>query len=339
MRRLAAMAESTVPDYGPNLSEGPRLMMRPSTTRIVLTTLAALCVSGALHGETPLEAPAEQICVISDERILESSGLALSRREPNAVWIHNDSGDTARLFLVGMDGSTRGVFHLADVPMPLDWEDMCSFTLEGDPWLLVGDVGDNAIHRRLGAPESGPERACRLLLFREPALKDADEQDAVPVHTTILFEFEDGPRNCESVAVDTERREILLVSKSKSTPLDCGVYMIPLTLEAGTTSAVARRIGDLDTPYATAMDIAPDSRRLVIISSKGALVVDRAADQGWGDALRGESTSLALPRRENGETVCFGRNRNELLLNSERVGQPLWRVTIPTPPGAPTSGE
>ncbi|MBX3175799.1 MAG: hypothetical protein KF886_00415 [Candidatus Hydrogenedentes bacterium] len=277
--------------------------------------------------------------MISDERILESSGLALSRREPDAVWIHNDSGDTARLFLVGMEGNTRGVFHLADVPMPLDWEDMCSFTLEGEPWLLVGDVGDNASHRRLGAPESGPERACRLLLLHEPALKVGSEQDAVPVHATILFEYEDGPRNCESVAVDTERREILLVSKSKSTPLDCGVYTIPLTLEAGTTSAVARRIGELDTPYATAMDIAPDNHRLVLISARGALVVDRDPDQEWGEALKGASTLLTLPRRENGETVCFGRNRDELLLNSERIGQPLWRVTIPAPPGARAGDE
>ena len=306
-------------------------MMYKRTTRWKLAMTALVCcwLSPPLFGETVLPADAEQICVISDPRIGESSGLARSQRQPDAVWIHNDSGDTARLFLVGLDGKTRGVFHLADVPMPVDWEDMCGFTFNGEPWMMVGDVGDNATNRHLVTPDEGPERACRLLLFHEPALQDLSEQDSVRVHTAILFEYEDGPRNCESVAVDTERGEILLVSKSKSTPLDCGMYSIPLTLEQGTTTAVARRIASLDIPSATAMDIAPDSHRLVIISYRGASVVDRKADEGWGEAKDGALRFLGLPEQENGETVCFGRSRDELFLNSEHVGQPLWRLKIP----------
>ncbi|MCA9439464.1 MAG: hypothetical protein KC964_01565, partial [Candidatus Omnitrophica bacterium] len=156
-----------------------------------------------------------------------------------------------------------------------------------------------------------------------------------PVHTTILFEYEDGPRNCETVAVDTERKEILMVSKSKPTPRTCGLYSIPLTLTAGSTKAIAKRICDLDLAFASAMDVAPDNQRLVIISSKGALIVDREANEGWGDAIQRGSRSIELPKRENGETVCFGRNRDELLLNSELIGQPLWSVMIPAPVSAP----
>lgn len=306
-------------------------MIRQFSTRLLLATIvcSSLCLDKAYCGETAVPADAEQVCVVSDSRITESSGLAFSHRAPDAVWIHNDSGDTARLFLVGLDGTTRGVFKLADTPMPLDWEDMCSFTVEGEPWLLIGDVGDNSTNRHLVTPDRGPERACRLLLLHEPVLKDGPEQDMVPVNNTILYEYEDGPRNCESVAVDMERKEILLVTKSKSTPLDCGVYTIPLTLEAGTSTAQARRIGSLDLPFATAMDIAPDNRIMVIISIKGASIIEREASQTWGDAIREPSLLLALPKREQGETVCFGKSNDELFLNSEKPGQPVWRVTIP----------
>lgn len=300
-----------------------------------MTVAACLCVSSRVHGDPGREAHAEQVCVISDERINESSGLALSRRQSGMVWIHNDSGDAARLFLVGMDGTTWGVFPLANVPMPVDWEDMCGFTVDGEPWLMIGDVGDNAVNRHVVVPDVGEERACRLLLFPEPVLKDEAEQASVAVHTTILFEYEDGPRNCESVAVDTERGEILLVTKSKSTPLDCGMYRIPLTLDVKTTTATARRIGSLAIYNATAMDIAPDNHRVVILGYEGAWVFERSNDERWDDAIQRNPLFVMLPKRKGGETVCFGRSRDELLLNSEHVGQPLWRVRIPMPASAP----
>ena len=40
----------------------------------------------------------------------------------------------------------------------------------------------------------------------------------VEPRVTVFFEFEEGPRNGESMAVDAARQEILLVSKSKNYP-------------------------------------------------------------------------------------------------------------------------
>jgi len=48
----------------------------------------------------------EQIAVVQDKRIDECSGLASSDLKSDAVWIHNDSGDKPRLFLVGLNGET-----------------------------------------------------------------------------------------------------------------------------------------------------------------------------------------------------------------------------------------
>lgn len=288
--------------------------------------LVCLCVHFAWSGEIAQDTETEKLCVISDAQIKESSGIALSRRQSDAVWIHNDSGDIARLFLVGLDGSTRAIVHLGGI-RPLDWEDACSFTVNGIPWLMIGDVGDNARKRNLSA-EKGPSRSCRLLLLSEPQLTNAPEQEFA-VHTTIFFDYEDGPHNCESVAVDTERNEILLVSKSKPDPLDCGLYRIPLTLEEGTSTVTAQRIADLKIAYVTAMDIAPDGRRLVILApGKGALVWDREEGEAWDDIVKRVPRLVPLPERANGETICFGRSRDELLLNSELVDQPLWSVKI-----------
>lgn len=301
--------------------------------------LIMVCLSAPLAwGNETVPPPAmERLCVISDPRITESSGIALSRRQSDAVWLHNDSGDAARLFLVGLDGHTRGVLRLSGMGRPLDSEDMCSFTANGAPWLLVGDVGDNSRNRCLAADEKKRSRACRLFLFPEPEMKGALEREA-EVPTIIRFEFEDGPHNCESVAVDTERGEILLVTKSKPEPLDCGLYRIPLTLEKGTSAVTALRIADLKIAFATAMDISPDGRRMVILApGDGAVCIDRRESESWGDAAKRTPHVIPLPERKNGETLCFGHSRDELLLNSEFVGQPLWSVKIPNPMQAPGS--
>lgn len=294
---------------------------------LVFLTASSCFGAGTAPADAAMAPGAAQLCVVADKRISESSGIALSRRQPDAVWIHNDSGDRARLFLVGLDGQTRGVLLLSGV-RAFDWEDMCAFTAEGTPWLLVGDVGDNSRSRALSG-DKGPSQPCRLLLFPEPEMKGAADQEADAV-TIISFEYEDGPHNCESVAVDAERGEILLVSKTKLGTGDVtGVYMMPLTLAAGTVTATARRIGTLGIDMAMGMDITADGRRMAVLAPGDALCVERREGESWEEALKRPPRSVPLPERENGETLCFGRTRDELLLNSEHVGQPLWSVELP----------
>lgn len=305
------------------------MTMRRFLLFCVLAPLAAAdsLVAETAPGDGTPPSGAAQLCVVADQRIRESSGIALSRRQPDAVWIHNDSGDRARLFLVGLDGQTRGVLRLNGV-RTFDWEDMCAFTAEGTPWLLVGDVGDNSRSRSLSG-DKGASQPCRLFLFPEPEMKGTAEQEA-DVVTVIPFEYEDGPRNCESVAVDAERGEILLVSKTKLGAGDVtGVYRMPLTLAAGTATETARRIGTLKMDMATALDISPDGRRMAVLGPEGALCVERGEGESWEEALKRPPLLVPLPRRENGETLCFGRTRDELLVNSEHVGQPLWSVGLP----------
>ncbi len=44
--------------------------------------------------------PSEQLSLLEDKAINESSGLARSQHHPDHYWTHNDSGDTPRLFLI-----------------------------------------------------------------------------------------------------------------------------------------------------------------------------------------------------------------------------------------------
>ena len=287
--------------------------------------VAVLCCTSICCGDD-FSGVAKEICIVQDPQILEASGLAICRTAKNAVWMHNDSGDVPRLFLVGFDGATIGIVNVKGVTAT-DWEDVCSFEIDGESWLLVGDIGDNARQRGVTSP------ACQLLLIKEPKLDaraaaSTAREISIDVVRTIKFEFPDGPHDCESLAVDTTTKQILLVTKTG--PFKCAMYSLPLNLTAGTETSKAKRVTSISATFATAMDLSPDGRRLAIVSMLGGVLLTRKDPQkdSWADASMNSLTTLTLPNRKQGESVCFTADGNSLLLNSEGALQPLWQIKL-----------
>lgn len=287
--------------------------------------LVVACSSDGAIGDESAGA-IKEVCIVQDPLITEASGLAISRTTKDAVWIHNDSGDVPRLFLVGLNGTTQGIVNVKDVTA-MDWEDMCSFERDGESWLLIGDIGDNQRIRGATSP------VCQLLLLKEPKLKRVRSskmavESTVEVVRTIEFQFPDGPQDCESVAVDTVSGTILLVTKTD--PLHSALYSLPLTISTGKETLTAERLAPLSVPYATAMDISSDGRRLAIVNMFSGVLLTRndPERESWADACSNSITPLTLPIRKQGESVCFTADGNSLLLNSEGASQPLWQIEL-----------
>ena len=260
------------------------------------------------------------MAIVNDKNISESSGLAVSYNYPDAVWTHNDSGDKPRLYLVGLDGQTKAVVDVRGAAAH-DWEDMCSFRVNGKSWLLIGDIGDNSRQRGSKAPD------CHLFLLKEPIITSAGSKLTVPVMTTIKFKYEDGIWDCEGLAVDSERREILLLTKDL--PHRCGLFVMPLNLTSSKQKLTAKRIGSPFIPYATALDISPSGRTMVVGTMFNGLSIKRVSGQSWEDAFRTPGTAFSLPPRKQGETICFDTTGKWLFVNSESPKQPLWRLRPP----------
>jgi len=74
--------------------------------------------------------------------INEASGLVASRAHPGWFWTHNDSGDSARIFLIDYSATLRSSYYLEGITA-YDWEDISLMTRGDKPYLLVADIGDN----------------------------------------------------------------------------------------------------------------------------------------------------------------------------------------------------
>ena len=131
---------------------------------------------------------------IQNNELRESSGLAYSTRQKGILWSINDSFSDAEVFALSEIGKDLGKWRINDVD-PRDWEGMDSFRLNGRNYLLIADTGDNLLLRK----------SVSFLVFEEPYLDSLSEDIDVSWQTN--FEFPDGPKDVEAVAVDTLKAE------------------------------------------------------------------------------------------------------------------------------------
>jgi len=252
-----------------------------------------------------------------NREIMESSGLAFSQSGKDILWTHNDSGDAPRIFAFDLDGRDLGAFEINGADA-VDWEDMASFTMEGQGYLLIADVGDNYRQREF----------VTLYLVREPDV-DRDHENAgrvIGVEQRIDFTYEDGPRDCESVAVDPATRTIFLVSKSKRKK--CKVYSLLLDESSTGEIASAGAVASIKVQYATAMDVSPDGRRAVVLTYLEAYEWTRQESETWSEAFGRTPYLLLMPPRPQGESICYSPDGQSLYLTSEAAPTPLWEVIV-----------
>jgi hypothetical protein len=258
------------------------------------------------------------LATLSDKQISESSGMACSRRADGVFWTHNDSGDAPRVYAFNRNGESVATYHVTG-GRAVDWEDMASFTLNGKPFLLLADTGDNAERRKF----------VTLYIVPEPVVH-ADrrgEIGKVAVTMTINFTYSDGPRDCEAVAVDTTTKTIYLVSKR-------GVrkaYELPLPDTQPAKALVAKKITDLKLGWTTAMDISPDGLRAVVLTYGPAFEYTRAANETWAQAFARAGRRIPMPIRKQGEGICYGMDGKTLYLTSEGLPTPLIEVPVIEP--------
>lgn len=201
--------------------------------RLLVPALLVLVCTVAPAGAST-EASAVNQITLSTDQLAEASGLAASQRAPGVLWAHNDGGDAPTLYALATDGRLLARLTL-EAATHQDWEDMASFRDQGEPWLVVADVGDNSATRE----------TLTLYFLREPELPaDASfpADLAQRVERTLRFRLEGGPADIESLAVDPARDAIILVGKRQTPP---AVYQLPLHPPDTGHVLTAERIGQI----------------------------------------------------------------------------------------------
>lgn len=266
--------------------------------------------------------------MLVDPALSEVSGLAASRQHADVLWVHNDGGSAPRIFAISKRGARLAAFDIAGV-RNTDWEDIAAFDLDGRHYLLLADTGDNG----------GLRHALQLHVVEEPAdLSENAAAKPLRVAWSIAFRWPDGPRDCEAVAVDVARNEVLLVSKKRQPP---ELFTLPLRGGGGALQ-VARQVGTLAgvprsseverrahperarvAHQVTAADISPDNQTLAVLTYRDLLLYPRGTDEDWAQATARLPEVHALPWLPQAEALGWAADGSGLYATGEFSPAPM----------------
>ena len=276
-----------------------------------------------------------QIGFLANRELDEVSGLACSRLRNDVLWAINDSGSGPFIYATDTQGANLGKVRVLGARNQ-DWEDLASFRLGDTAYLLIADVGDNEEIRE----------EYFIYVIEEPVIPEKIDPagQSVAWQYRIRFTYEDGPRDCESVAIDLQGQRILLLSKRTVPPI---LYALPLFTQSGNNIQVAKRLTTVtgvpqptlqdiieDPRYGyyrsqpTAMDVSPDGSSVVILTYKNAYRFHRMAGEDWAQVFKKIPQPIRLPRLRQAEALCFAADGRTLFVTSEKIPAPLLRLDV-----------
>lgn len=286
------------------------MRLRPAFTASTLLLCGLLAGCGAGSTQPRLAG------LLLDGELDETSGLAASRAHRNTLWLVEDGGNGAKLHAVSRRGRRLASFRVEGAANT-DWEDLAGFDWQGRHYLLIADTGDNG----------GLRRTLLLHVIEEPAAL-ADGGVVRPAWS-IAFRWPDGARDCEAVAVDAARSEVLLVSKKRQPP-----ELFALPLRPGPGLQMARRIGRLSVPapsaedgrlgrQVTAADLSPDGRTLAVLTYARLLLYRRTGNEPWRATAASPPSAQPLPWLHQAEAVAWAADGRGLFASGEFSPAPL----------------
>jgi Ca2+-binding RTX toxin-like protein len=296
----------------------------------------------------PLSSAAEQSCrsysspakigELSKYSINEASGLIASRTHSNKYWLHNDSGDSARIFAMNVDGEDRGTVNLGSTSAR-DFEDIAiGDGPNGKDYLYIADIGNNGKGRET------------VLIHRivEPVPPGKGKSITIPKSQITTFEIAyEKPggggatwrRNAESLFVDPRSGHLFIIEKHLQTvdgKANMGwVYLLDKdTLSSSKVNKAKPKVAIRQVRNAdkrgpmTGADISPDGSLIIAKNGAETFAWERGSGQSVIEAFAAHPISTCWPPDTPGEAIAFTPDGTKYLSVTEKRHAPVYRISI-----------
>jgi hypothetical protein len=281
--------------------------------------LAALSLYGV---QEPPKNPFELVGHVSTKNIHEPSGIVKSTRYPDTYWVHNDSGDSARIFAIHANGTViappnsktpndglevQGGFNN-------DWEDITS---DGNN-LYISDMGNNRNARRdLGVyvlPEPNPTVVQKAHVLSRYPIAYPDQVDFPPEGN---YDWD-----CEAIFYAKGKLWFLTKHRLGGTLPAKGSCLYVLDKPSVDKLNTLRKVDEKRDfgGWVTGAAMSPDGKTLAVLTEKPVKSVWLFDVARHGDKLlSGPAKRLILGvNASQCEGICFDGNNETILVNNEQ---------------------
>ncbi|MGI9083781.1 MAG: hypothetical protein ACR2FE_00640 [Aeromicrobium sp.] len=252
---------------------------------IALVPAAAACSEGS------------EVSRISDDRIKESSGLAISSEHQDLAYTVNDAGNAPVVYGIRIStGEVIGTTRIGGGAV----KDSESIAIDGDGTMWVSDLGDNDAERGDVA----------LYAFPEPGPGDHSVEAK-----RYAVTYDGGAVDIEAFLVHPDTGAKFLVSKEKKK--GGTLYALPDELAADRANQ-ASDLGEQMPEDVSDGTFTSDGSQVLIRTRESVYVFD---PESWQ-----EVEQLSVPEVEQGESIAMEPDGKSFIIGSEGKDSPLIRV-------------
>ncbi len=235
----------------------------------------------------------------------EISGIVASRTYPGKYWVHNDSGDTGRIFLIDSVAKMSCEFHLEGIDAR-DVEDIAWVRDNGKSYILLADIGDNLAKRE----------EIKLYYFEEPLMKAGATKDTIASKAirTIVLNYPDKARDAEAIFVDPLDQRFYLISKRDfySTLYSADIF------KSKKDRYILRKEMEFPFTFVTAADISEHGDAIIVKNLTQVFYWDRKTKGSIINSLRSPFQKVSYTVEPQGEAIAFDHSPFTFVTISER---------------------
>ncbi|MEY4929455.1 MAG: hypothetical protein RI909_179 [Bacteroidota bacterium] len=249
--------------------------------------------------DTPFES--QQSLGLVGGELREASGLVASIINPGYLWTHNDSGNSASIYLLNEKGQVVMTCKLKNT-VNRDWEDITigPGPEEGINYIYVADIGDNNAMYSYKI----------LYRIKEPIL--TSNKIEVNEVDKLVFELPDGVRDAEAIMIDPITRYFYISSKREHS---VRLYEIKFPFISDTLRAV--EVAKLPFTSIVAANISADGREVLMKNYKEIYYWKRDSLESIPSLLKKDPLQLNYKSEPQGEAIAWKRDGSGFYTLSE----------------------
>jgi len=283
---------------------------------IIMVGLFGICFMLSVRADTPAFNSAVRVGTNQAAVINECSGLVASRQYPGVLWVHNDSGDSARIFAINPQGALLGTYNLSGISAT-DWEDISLSTdpLDGKDYVYVADIGDNYAGRS----------SIRVYRVLEPVVdtNQFNVSSNLSGVETYTFTYPGGARDAESLLTDPWSGDFYILSKRTN---NAEIYRAPYPQATNVTTSLIKT-GEMTIGWTVGADLSPSGRQLLIKQYSAIYYLSRVSGEALEHVLTNSPTAVPCVTEPQGEAVTWEAGESGYFTLSEGTSQPIYYYT------------
>jgi hypothetical protein len=277
--------------------------------------------AAAPSGLRPCSTTPREIGRIGDAELDEISGVVESTKNPDVLFVHNDSGDSPRFFAVSRAGETLAELTLETVPKLIDAEDIAIGPGPGGAsFIYLGDTGNNLAAGGLGLPR----RKAVVYRVAEPHIPSSARHLELALSDVfpIVLTFPKGARDVEAFFIDPQSGELFVISKDPDG--DSQVLSASAAQLAGGGGPLSW-LGQLQfgkppllgSTMPTSASIAKDGLTILVRTYSSVFLFSRAPGESVMSALRRSPQRYPTAPEALGEAISFVNHDTAFVTISE----------------------